>query len=128
MVMALLEDRFQVTVHHEAKEEPGLALTTGKQPPDLAPAKPGEETLIRLDDRRRVIFRDVSMAGLASYLRAIWSTSVIDRTGIAGNFDFSLDPDSFRTASGEAFGFRLEPLKVSRDLTIIDHAERPSEN
>ena len=39
MLMALLQDRFKLTVHHEAKEEPGIALTKGKQLPDVKPAK-----------------------------------------------------------------------------------------
>jgi uncharacterized protein (TIGR03435 family) len=58
---------------------------------------------------------------------------------MAGNFDFSLDPDSFAATPEEPFrdrvrsaiealGFRLEPLMVTRDITVIDHAERPTEN
>jgi uncharacterized protein (TIGR03435 family) len=59
---------------------------------------------------------------------------------MVGNYDFSLDPaDSFASTPGEAFrdrvrsavealGFKLEPLNVTRDIVIIDHVERPTEN
>jgi len=139
MLKALLEDRFKLAVHHEAKEEPGIALTKGKQLPDVKPAKDGEQILGRLDDHRHLIFRNVRMSRFASYLRGMWGTPVADRTGMAGNYDFSLDPNSFDTTPGEAFrdrvrpavealGFKLEPQRVTRDITVIDHAERPAEN
>jgi uncharacterized protein (TIGR03435 family) len=139
MLMALLEDRFKLAVHHEAREEPGIALTKGKQLPDVKPAKEGVQTLGRLDDHRQVIFRNVRMSQFASYLRGMWGYPVVDRTGMAGNYDFSLDPDSFAITPGEAFrdrirsavealGFKLEPQRVTRDVTVIDHVERLTEN
>ncbi len=139
MLMALLQDRFKLTVHHEAKEEPGIALTKGKQLPDVKPAKDGQQTLGRLDDHRQVIFRNVRMSQFAGYLRGMWGTPVVDRTDMGGNYDFSLDPDSFATTPDEAFrdrirsavealGFKLEPQRITRDITVIDHVERPTEN
>jgi uncharacterized protein (TIGR03435 family) len=139
MLMMLLEDRFKLTVHHETKEESGIVLTKGKQPPVLKTSEGGEQVLGRLDDRRQVIFRNVSMPQLAGYLRGMLGMPVTDRTGITGSYDFSLDPDSFVDTPGEAFrdrirsavealGFKLESQKVSRDITVIDHAERPTEN
>jgi uncharacterized protein (TIGR03435 family) len=139
MVLALLEERFKLAVHHEAKDEQGIALTTGKHPPEVKPANGGEQTFGRLDERRQVIFRNVGMSQFASYLHGMWGVPVVTQTGMIGNYDFFLDPDSFASTSGEAFrdrvrsaveavGFKLEPVKVSRDITIIDHAERPTEN
>jgi uncharacterized protein (TIGR03435 family) len=139
MLMALLEDRFRLAVHHESREQSGLALTKGKQEPDVKPAKEGEQVFGRLDERRQVIFRNVRMSDLASYLRGMLSTPVTDRTGMAGRYDFSLDPDSFADTPDEPFrdrirsavaalGFKLEPQKVTRDITVIDNAERPTEN
>jgi uncharacterized protein (TIGR03435 family) len=142
MLMALLEDRFKLVIHHESKDEPGIALAKGKQPPDVKPAKDGERVVgrvVRSDDHRQVVFRNTGMPQFASYLRAMLGVPVVDRTGMTGSYDFSLDPDSFASASGEAFrdrvrpavealGFKLEPARVARDITIIDHVELPSEN
>jgi uncharacterized protein (TIGR03435 family) len=146
MVMALLEDRFKLAVHHEEKEAPGLSLAVGKRPPNLASSKDNEETLIRSGDRRQVIFQGVTMGRLANYLGQIWHVTVVNRTGLTGKFDFSLDPDSYATepvaqsplrresfgdlvrAAVEHLGFTVETRKVTIDITVIDHAERPSEN
>jgi uncharacterized protein (TIGR03435 family) len=139
MLRALLEDRFKLAVHQEMKEETGIALTAGKRPSDVKPYQGGEQTVGRLDEHRQVIFKNVGMPGFASYLHAMWGTAVEDRTGMAGNYDFSLDPYSFAGTPGEPFrdrirsavaalGFKLEPLKVTRLVTTIDHAEQPTEN
>jgi len=139
MVMTLLADRFKLAIRHESREVPGFALLTGKQAPDLAPAKAGEKTQIRLDDLRRVVFQNVSMGGVASYLRSMWGEPVEDRTGMKGNFNFSIEPESFADTPGESFsarirpaiealGFRVQPLKVPRDFTIIERVDRPTEN
>lgn len=142
MLTALLEDRFKLAIHHESKDEPGIALAKGKQQPDVTPAKDGERIVgrvDRVDDRRQVVFRNTGMTRFASYLRAMLGVPVLDRTGMLGNYDFTLDPDSFASAPEEAFrdrvrpavealGFKLEPVRVPRDITIIDRVERPTEN
>ena len=131
IVMALLEDRFRLAVHHEPKEEQGLALGVGKKSPKLDPAKDGEVTSFRADGQRE-IFNGITMFGLAGYLGHLWQTTVVDRTGIKGKFDFSVDfegiaqepsaqgpaarpgyPELLRSAL-ESFGFTVEPQKVTR--------------
>ena len=75
--------------------------------------------------------------------------AVVDRTGLSGTFDFSLewarevlrkvqggietvpaDPQgpSFRQALREQLGLKLESTKAPLQILVIDHIERPSEN
>ncbi len=63
---------------------------------------------------------------------------VIDRTGIAGIFDFQLtwvnqptgnaDDVSFFTAVQEQLGLKLEPGTAPVEVLVIDRAERPDPN
>ena len=73
---------------------------------------------------------------------------VIDRTGLTGNYDFTLSflPDSARNASPdnlppelrdrpslfdalkEQLGLKLQPEKGPVEYLVIDHVERPSAN
>jgi uncharacterized protein (TIGR03435 family) len=95
------------------------------------------------------------MAGLAGSLSAMLSRTVVDKTGIGGEFDFLLTftpdspavpspdgaaprasdssaatergPDIF-TAIQEQLGLKLVSAKGPVEILVIDHAERPSEN
>ena len=65
---------------------------------------------------------------------------VIDKTGLAGQYDFTLhflpvyrtDGDgevpSLEQALQEQLGLKLVPAKASIDVLVIDHAERPTAN
>jgi uncharacterized protein (TIGR03435 family) len=62
---------------------------------------------------------------------------VVDRTGLQGWYNFSLDPgpadpqtpgDPLIRAVQDLLGLRLERQKPPLDITTIEHAERPSEN
>jgi uncharacterized protein (TIGR03435 family) len=71
---------------------------------------------------------------------------VLDRTGLAGNFDLDLtwtpdqlpppgipqpaNPDgaSIFTALQEQLGFKLEPQRSPVDVLVIDNVEKPTEN
>ena len=59
---------------------------------------------------------------------------VVDQTGLAGNFDFSLEwtPEDTTTAFAEAvkeqLGMKLEATKAPLPVLIVDHVEKPSDN
>ena len=77
---------------------------------------------------------------------------VVEKTGLAGNFDINLEwpPDetqamrvtqdappvppfaagapSIFTAIQEQLGLKLEPARGLVEILVIDHAEKPSEN
>jgi uncharacterized protein (TIGR03435 family) len=71
---------------------------------------------------------------------------VLDRTGLTGTFDFSLEwspepaitgaPDQAAASSGPGFlealrsqlGLKLVATTAPTDVLIIDHIERPDEN
>lgn len=79
------------------------------------------------------------LSAFATSLRSPAGRPVADKTGIQGNYDFSLtyardsDTDSslpsFFTALQEQFGLKLEPAKVPLEIVVIDHLEKiPTEN
>jgi len=88
----------------------------------------------------------IGVVGLANTLSNILHTPLVDQTGITGSFDFTLDPIQFAappspdnpvrpdfnglvlTAVQELLGFKLEKKKAPLEFTIIDRAEKPSEN
>jgi len=59
---------------------------------------------------------------------------VVDQTGLAGTFDFSLEwtPEDTTTTFAEAvekqLGMKLEATKAPLPVLIVDHVEKPSEN
>jgi uncharacterized protein (TIGR03435 family) len=78
---------------------------------------------------------------MTEFARTLGSSDrqVIDKTGIAGKFDFQIEysasetpgPDdaapSIFTALGQ-LGLKLEATKAPREFLVIDHIERPTEN
>ena len=146
MIQALLEDRFKLTVHKEAKETQVYALVAGKDPPKLQPSKEGEQTRFTPGERGQMNFQRMGLVGLVNTLSNILHTPVVDQTGITGFFDFTLDPMQFITppspdnpvrpdygelvisAVQQQLGFKFEKKKAPVEFTIIDRAEKPSEN
>jgi uncharacterized protein (TIGR03435 family) len=147
MVQKLLAERYQLTTHREKKELSVYALTVGKNgakltkslsDPDAAPDEQGNGGSTGLTVR----YTNYSMADLAEDLQARQDgRPVVDQTGIAGRFDFTLKwwPDRWgnaganaepvlSTAIQEQLGLKLEAAKAMVDAIVIDHAERPSEN
>ncbi len=136
-LMALLADRFQLSVHSETRDIPAAALLAPKTPAGIKPAPPGESTSISYG--ADLVFTVVSMSTLANRLSQIWNMPVIDQTGLKGNFDFSLKVSEVTTQPGESYGervreavtalgFRIEEKKLPTDVTVVDRLERPSAN
>jgi bla regulator protein BlaR1 len=90
---------------------------------------------------------DLLAASLASLPDGL-DRPVVNRTGLTGKYDFTIEwtPDSnvsganaaeaqpaaqgttFLEAVKEQLGLRLEPTKAPHDVLVIDHVEKPSEN
>lgn len=157
---ALLAERFQLTLHREAKEQSVYALVVAKNGPKLQESQTKEGTgprgpMMRMG-RGELSGQGVKLDMLASTLSSQLGRTVIDRTGLTGNFDFKLtwtpdpgqsagplgglppgadappppDPNgpSVFTALQEQLGLRLESQKGPVEMLVIDRVEKPSEN
>jgi uncharacterized protein (TIGR03435 family) len=88
--------------------------------------------------------RDQSMQAVVDSLSHLMDRVVLDRTGLKGNFDITIDyernPDTadtpgfditgpaMFTAFQEQLGLKFESTRAPVDVLVIDHAEKPSEN
>jgi hypothetical protein len=76
--------------------------------------------------------RKFSMPRLAAFLGR-FGRPVIDKTGLTGDYDFTLAWDetngpSLTTALQEQLGLKFEPDKVPVTILVIDSAQKPAEN
>ena len=81
-----------------------------------------------------------SMKLFASSLASLVHRTVIDKTGLAGNYDLSMkyspddistqqaDSPSLFTALQEQLGLKLQPAKGPVETLVVDSVEMPSEN
>jgi uncharacterized protein (TIGR03435 family) len=136
MARTLLAERFNLTLHHESREMPVLALVVSKGGPRLQPSVGTGGPEVR-GGRGRLVGRKVTMGLLAAQLAGrVLGRAVLDRTGIGGEFDVNLEwtpesPDpgpSIFIALQEQLGLKLETRKGLVDVLVVDHVERPSPN
>ena len=155
MFQQLLADRFKLAVHWETRELPVYALVVAKNGPHVHEAKELDGNSHTSASTGQFTARGVTMADMARTLTQELSGElgrvVIDKTGIAGQYDVVLKwtPDSgtASTSSGadstalpvdsgpsiftaiqEQLGLRLESTKGPVQVLVIDHVEMPSEN
>jgi len=153
MMQLLLEDRFKLKFHRETKEVPGYALVLAKSGTKLKeaigndPLQPGGPAMFAGKAVAGVgmLAGPMTTSTIAELLSGSLQVPVIDRTGLNGVYVLNLrwkpmegeagfkttddfDLPSIFTAVEEGLGLRLEPQKVSIDLIVIDHAEKPSGN
>jgi uncharacterized protein (TIGR03435 family) len=133
----LLEERFKLAAHRGQKEYDGYALSVAKGGPRLKPTAGSSENGMIYPGGMRIL--NSTLAAFAGSLRSPAGRPVIDKTGITGNYDFTLsyardgDTDSplpsLFTALQEQYGLRLEKAKVPLEILVIDRVEKvPSEN
>jgi uncharacterized protein (TIGR03435 family) len=171
MLQALLEDRFKLKIHRETREVPVYTLTVAKGGPRLQPFQgscvpwnfddppdhPAAPTVRcpRGDLRSNGLDLDAAtMADLRYFLLVTLNRPVIDKTGMAGRFNFHLDLPTealgfFRGAHGlpaesdprtpppdaslisaimiavKKLGLNLEPTTGPGEFIVIDRIERP---
>jgi uncharacterized protein (TIGR03435 family) len=142
MLQALLAERFGVQLHRETKEVGVYLLGPAKTGPKLTQSTAPRMTM-QMGPGHLMMAR-ASTAQMAALLSSVVSRPVLDQTGIAGEFDFTLDsPDinmgrmqpredlsgpSIFTALQEQLGLKMEPSKGPIEILVIDHAVKPLEN
>jgi len=154
-VKSLLAERFQLAVHSESKEQNVYALAVAKNGPKFHEAEPGSGTFIR-GRRGSITGTAATMQLLTVNLANEVGSPVLDKTGLAGRYDFKLewtaepgrgsgsigaspagadvplasDPvdRSVFAALKDQLGLLLEPQKAPVPVLVIDHVEKPSEN
>jgi uncharacterized protein (TIGR03435 family) len=174
MLQALLADRFHLTLHRETRELPVFALVMARKngklgpaliesqeggctpfdptKPPAAPAKsPARPCGRMMMNPWAVRAISVPIADLISSLPTVLGRQVIDKTGLTGKYDITMDwtpdeaqlalrpPDAPRPPSDlsgpsihqalqEQLGLKLNSQKGPVEILVIDHAEKPSEN
>ena len=171
-VRNLLADRFKLKTHLEMREldiyalvmaKPGgapgpkliqspqdcatqAAAARGQFPPQ-APGPPpelGKAYCGIAGSNGRIRFGGLNSAMMAQAFNGPTQRMVVDRTGLAGSWDFDLrfvprnrgvdappaDPDlpDFFTAVQEQLGLKLESTKGPVEVLVIDSVERPTED
>jgi uncharacterized protein (TIGR03435 family) len=160
MMQALLADRFKLKAHRETIERPIHSLVVAKGGEKLKPAREGDAypNGIKGPDgvahggmmsmgRNQLTAQGVPVANLVSMLTQITGRTVIDKTGLTGNYDIALKwtpddgpppmlngepdpnaPPNIYTAVQEQLGLKLEAGKGPVEGLVIDRLEKPSEN
>lgn len=157
MFKAILTDRFKLAVHHETRELPIYMLVIAKGGPkfkESAPDDPASSAPRRrgmMSNRGKMTGTDTQLSTLVTLLSRQLGRTIVDKTGLMGNYDFTLEwsPDNgagappaagagaqtsdqsgadIFTAIQEQLGLKLESSKGPVDVIVIDHIEKPAEN
>jgi uncharacterized protein (TIGR03435 family) len=154
----LLADRFALKFHHEQRELSVFAITVDKGGPKMTPSAAHLDDadddfgFTRLGN---LTVRNMSMTDFAQWMQAsVTDRPIVDRTGLKDRYDFKLKwtPDESQFAqfrsSGEVvrkrsnpngpppldvairqqIGLRIDAVKATVDVIVIDHVEQPSPN
>ncbi|HVY93626.1 MAG TPA: TIGR03435 family protein [Bryobacteraceae bacterium] len=138
---SLLTGRFGMKYHRESKEMQVYSLTVARSGAKLTAHQGGSGTSTHISngkDRVSVTSTGISMANFAALLGRRLDRMVIDKTGLSGNYDITVDwaPESSTdtgaasivTAMQDQLGLKLESGKAQVEIIVIDNLERPSEN
>ena len=166
MMQSLLADRFKFAAHRETRELPVYALMLAKNGSKLKEAIPENSYPNGIKDEQgrgvagmmritpgHIEGQAIPIANLLGVLTQVTGRTVVDRTGLTGKYDISLQwtPDepqtlptaadganrepsqessgpSIFTAIQEQLGLRLESAKGPVEGLVIDHVEKPSAN
>jgi uncharacterized protein (TIGR03435 family) len=157
MLQTLLEDRFKLKVHREVRERPVYALTVAKGGLKLQPLKhachlPDPCGIAKMRSNGQNMTLDVHAMSIADFAGSLGlDRPVLDKTGVAGIFDFHLEfvldgatpgnpfgthePTPSGDGAGpsiftaiQKLGLKLEPAKGPVEFLVIDYVEKPSGN
>jgi uncharacterized protein (TIGR03435 family) len=134
MLQSLLGERFKMVSHMERRQRQSYSLVPDKRGTRLTPSSHPCSEQCYQKGVGTLTWKSVPLAQFAELLSQLTGRVVTDATGLAGTFDLDLqwsddpgaDAPSILTAVREQLGLRLEPKRVSVDVLIVDHIERPT--
>jgi len=159
MLQNLLAERFRLTVHRDRKEMAMYDLVVAKNGPKMkaAPVESGPPVPDGLQPPlpragpppgyhgpANMTLPSVPMDRFAASLAGFLGVPILDRTGLAGNYEIRLRamigaqaaasdaadaPPEVFTAIQDQLGLRLVPRKDLVDVLVVDHIEKtPTDN
>jgi uncharacterized protein (TIGR03435 family) len=156
MLRNLLADRFKLRLHNETRDLPVYVLTVARNGPRLKPwTEEGARSIAPGAESGRSFMAApgtiesarASMTDLARQLSMVAGRTVLDRTGLTGDYyyafqfaplnagflqapanpDSSLRPSLF-TVLEEQLGLKLESSRGPVEIIVIDNIEKPAPN
>ena len=159
MLQTMLADRFKLVVHRAPAQMPAFAIEVAKNGLKVTPAVPNEPqpsgsipllgggflTPYQHGTAARITYTAVSMSTFAHEARGMAGGPVIDRTNLAGKYDFTLtwlslgpderegyidmdDPFPLSHWNFGVLGLKVERIQIPTEHIAIDHVEKPSAN
>jgi uncharacterized protein (TIGR03435 family) len=144
LILALLQDRFQLKFHREQKEGPVYWLELdkpGKLGPALKLSTPESQPSMSTNSNRSRVAMKASKASIteiAATLQRQTGRPIEDHTDLKGTFDFQIEwaPEgtadavvpSLSTVLTEQLGLKLQSARSTIEILVIDQIAHPSAN
>jgi bla regulator protein BlaR1 len=151
ILLGILADRCKLVVHRETKELPIYTLVVGKgglKLKEISPEKldPSSRGVQMQSAGGPMVGRMATMEDLAQFVSYILGRTTVDKTGLAGNYDFTVKwtlddaqgiaaessedifKEHFFAAIQDQLGLKLESSRGPVEVIVIDRVERPSGN
>jgi len=148
MLQTLLRERFRMESHREMREVPAWDLVVAGKKDGLRRAAPGGETKVKTGKGLEYIFQSFTMDAFAVRIgHPMTSRPVVNKTGLTGAFDFTLDesPYVIDPATGQAIvdaigkidtesatmralkdqlGLELKGSHIPVSVLVVDHLDK----
>ncbi len=149
MLRQVLNERFHVSAHTEARMSPIYELLVRKGGSKLVASAPSvlsssKSSKVMALSSDRLTAQNAPISDLASALWTVLGRKVVDKTGMSGLYSFTLrwvpeeeyitgngsqDPNSdIFTALKEQLGLEIKPSTGPIDFLVVDHADMPTAN
>jgi len=142
MLQALMMERFKLAFHKESRLASGYALVVDKNGPKLKPSPPdapaAQSGSVTFGFGAAALIKgSMTTSKLAHFLSNNLKVPVEDLTGLTGRYDVDVSwardlpsdasqavTDDVFTAVRKTLGLRLDKLKQSQDMVVIDHMDQ----
>ena len=155
LIQSALADRFQLTFHHDQKELAVYAVTIAKGGPKLTETihKPTDPLNHHYRKLGQLVVTNATIKDFCNGMQgSALDKPVVDQTGLTARYDFTLDwtpddsqfvqmggyhppatedpnaPPALTTAIQEQLGLKIDSVKASALVFVIDKVEKPSAN